>query len=164
MENNLLLWGKKVLFCSNIYFPCKSLKSLFSIIALAFLMIESLLFLCKCDITCFFSLCLGAGDWSKSGCGRASRWIFWGGQHAQYGEEDDAGGHERLPWHWWGHELCRGHEVRYSPVWNRSPIRVKIIPTADLRCFLLPPQVSKGNELLCGGLRHRSHWPHTAAA
>lgn len=56
-------------------------------------------------------VCVSAGDRPQPGCGRAARWVLWGGQHAQHGQEDDAGGHERLPWHRRGHELRRGHEV-----------------------------------------------------
>lgn len=57
-------------------------------------------------------VCVSAGDWPQPGCGRAARWVLRGGQHAQHGQEDDAGGHECLPWHRRGHELRRGHEVR----------------------------------------------------
>lgn len=64
---------------------------------------------CSKPISC---VCVSAGDRPQPGRGRAPRWVLWGRQHAQHGQEDDAGGHERLPWHWRGHELRRGHEVQ----------------------------------------------------
>lgn len=57
-------------------------------------------------------VCVSAGDRPQPGGGRAARWVLWGRQHAQHGQEDDAGSHECLPWHRRGHELRRGHEVQ----------------------------------------------------
>ena len=62
----------------------------------------------------YLCVCASTGDRPQPGCGVAPRRVLRGGQHAEHGQEDDAGGHECLPRHRRGHELRRGHEVRWG--------------------------------------------------